>query len=145
MQQKNNEDIYLYLESISDMKASKIGDAASYYMDAIDSKTSSLLTHVSIMMAVLSVFYATMHQNSFVKSALLVELITYLIVTLGCLRGIFVFTPKDKQESLQKTIELRVNEVVLRLRAYKLSLYVTIITTIALIITLSCHFKLTSV
>lgn len=114
MKQKLIDDAYLYLESISEMKSTKIGNAASYYMDAIDSKTSSLLAHVSIMMAILSIFYVTMPQHSLIRSALLVELFIYLIVTLGCLRSIFIFGPSDKHFTLDEMIDLRVNEVVSR-------------------------------
>jgi hypothetical protein len=36
MKHKKNNDARVYLESISNMKRTKIGNAASYYMDAID-------------------------------------------------------------------------------------------------------------
>jgi hypothetical protein len=140
VKQDKVEEAHLYLEHISEMKSTKVGEAASYYMDAIDNKTSSLLSHVSIMMAILSIFYATITEHSLIRSALLVELFFYLIVTLGCLRSIFIFGPGGKQSTVDDIIQLRVNEVISRLRAYRWSLSVTIVTTLAFIATMAIHF-----
>lgn len=72
-----------FLESIAKLQDDSLGRAMFYELDTVDSKTSSLLTHVSLMMAVLSVFYSGMKDAPFFKSAILIELIVYLFVTLG--------------------------------------------------------------
>jgi hypothetical protein len=49
-----------FLNGIAKIKGSVLGSALFYEHDTIDAKTSSLLTHVSLMMAVLSIFYSGM-------------------------------------------------------------------------------------
>ncbi len=136
---KQLKDVRLYLLHLSDIKGKGIGSATVYYMDAIGQKTSSLLTHVSIMMAILSIFYTTTGQHDPIRGALLLELFLYLLATLGCLRSIFICDLDSDRNDLDEMTDIRIKEVLYRLSAYKWSLRVTIFTTIAFIVTLAIH------
>jgi hypothetical protein len=130
-----------YLDSIAAMKKTPTGKGASYYMDAIDTKTASLLAHVSIMMAILALFYYKAEAGSYTGKAFAVELIFYLLVTLGCLRSIFIFGPNGQQLGMEEMLDVRAKEVDTRLRFYRTSLWTTVIVTAAFIITLIYHFS----
>lgn len=137
---RNPEDARAFLESIAEMKSTRIGDAAAYYTDAIDGKTSSLLTHVSIMLAVLAVFYASMPEPSLAKDAILIELFLYLFVTLGCLLSIRILGPGKSQRSLDEIVVVSAQVAVARLRIYNISWMATFLVTAAFIVTLVAHF-----
>lgn len=132
------EDWGAYFEGISAMKKTPKGEALSYYMDAIDTKTASLLAHVSIMMTILSIFYYKF-DNSLIRYALVVELAMYLCVTLACLRGVWIFGPDGRERTTEDLINQRIREVEVRIKCYKGGLYTTFFATIAFIITLIVH------
>jgi len=105
-----------------------------YDMDIIDSKSSALLTHISIMFVVLGFFLN--EQNSFiVQAALLIEFVSYLIVGMLLLRCIdvmgppFRIPPNDDAE-LKATYYI---EVTLRREIYHRALRTVYILTAALI------------
>ncbi len=75
------------------MKATKMGEALFYELDTVDSKTASLLTHVSLMLAVLAIFYSAMKIGSIISLIASLELFAYLIIAIGCLRAIYIVGP----------------------------------------------------
>ncbi len=132
-----------FLVSISTMRGSSPGDALFYELDTVDNKVSSLLSHVSIMMAILALFYSNMDKSDPSRIAILAELCIYLLVTLGCLRGIFMIGPENQVGEYEEILNKRIEVVCRRVRAYKYSLLVTVFTTIAFIFTLIYHFTTT--
>lgn len=137
---KRNIDARAFLESIADMRKTDVGDTASYYTDAVDGKTSSLLTHVSIMLAVLAIFYSTMPPGSFAGKAILVELLLYLAVTLGCLLSINILGPGREKLNTDQIVALAVKIAVRRSRVYQISWLATFVVTIAFMMTLAGYF-----
>ena len=51
-------------------------------MNALDSKTAALLTHISLLVAVLSFYYTFKNPTGFIKYIILAEIVSYLILTL---------------------------------------------------------------
>ncbi len=123
-----------HFEEITDARETKAGKAAYYFMDIIDAKTAPLLTHVSIMIAISGLFYS-LAKNIYISNAILFEMIMYLVITLGCLRAIFIIR-HDGNEDNAGLVPKAIDEARVRRIAYRYSLYATIVTTIAFIATL---------
>ena len=68
-----------------------------YDMDAVDSKSSALLTHISVMFVVLSIFLVSADCHDFIRALLAVELIAYLFLALLLLRCIDVMGPPNRE------------------------------------------------
>ena len=130
---------FRHLEVIAEHRDGKIGSAAFYILDVIDGKTQSLLTHVSIMMAILAVIYSDGGVRGEIRLAILIELLVYLAVTLGCLRAVFIVTPSKTENATSNMLETRVRECARRRTAYRISLFVTIAVTFAFLITIGIH------
>jgi len=128
-----------YLEIMSEQRSGTIGGSVFYILDTIDTKTQSLLTHVSIMMAILSMFYADSGASHEIRLAVLVELLCYLVITLGCLRAVFIVTPSEVDVPSETVLEARIQEVVRRRKAYRISLFSTIAVTFAFLVTIATH------
>jgi len=112
------------------------GRSMFYILDVIDQKTSSLLTHVSVMVGVVSFLFGR-HNSGLYHYIYLAELVVYLIVTLGCLRAIFITNERSEQShDAAELLEANINETDRRRRIYILSLDVTIKTTFVLVLTL---------
>ncbi len=136
---KNTQAEMQHLEIMAEHRSNKIGSAAFYTLDVIDTKTQSLLTHVSIMMAILAMFYAEASARAEVRLAILIELLLYLMLTLGCLRAVFIVAPAAFDETNEIVLERRVREVTRRRRAYRISLFATIAVTFAFLVTIATH------
>jgi hypothetical protein len=128
-----------HLELVAENRSDKIGSAAFYTLDVIDTKTQSLLTHVSIMMAILAMFYGEASTTAEIRLAILVELMLYLIITLGCLRAVFLVAPTALDTTSEAILETRVREVARRRTAYRISLFATIAVTAAFLLTIATH------
>jgi len=126
---------------MSEMRHSAPGDSVFYELDTIDNKVSSLLTHVSIMMAILAIFYTSLSNDLVMRHIVIIELLLYLIATLGCLRGIFMVGPHARLLEYDAILLDRIKVVSYRFRAYKFSLFLTIVTTVAFMFTLIFHFS----
>ena len=128
-----------FLEAMAELKSNELGQTIFYELELVDSKTAALLSHVSIMMAVLSVFYAAMSNDQALRPVILIELFLYLSLTLGCLRSIFMFGPTETSYELENMLEWRIRAVNARVRFYKISLSLAIIITVAFMVTLFWH------
>lgn len=87
------------------------------FSDSIDAKCSALLTHISIMIALLVAIIAINPQPSFAtwkKVLIVVEIVFYLTVAVGCLRCVKISgLPHSKQSA----------ELIFQLALYKRNLY----------------------
>jgi len=76
----------------------------------IDSKASGLLTHTSMMIAALGISAPVVANDYFEQGVIVVEIMFYLMVALGCLRCLSMF-----QDDLEKPAkEAARNELILR-------------------------------
>lgn len=64
-----------------------------YDMDTIDSKSSALLTHISLMFVVLSLLLVSDQTNAVVMTLLALELACYLMIAMALLRCIDTMGP----------------------------------------------------
>lgn len=106
----------------------------------LNSKTSALLTHVSIMIAVaialFSYFSSSKSASLVVDIVLISEIVAYLVISLFCLFSITMSGGGEGELSLDKLIQRRSRILSSRRRNYKIALYGTIIATYVLVSTL---------
>lgn len=107
-------------------------------LDRLNSKSSNLLQHVSIMIAILSVFFAVNVGNDaeiiIFRYAILTEIMAYSIISLGCLRVNWMAGSEDMPS--KEYVEYFFKVSVRRRRIYKLCFVATIMITSIFIITL---------
>ena len=100
------------------------------YMDDLDNKSSALLTHVSMLIAAMSLMMFIFKDNEAFRVFLLIELAIYVFVAAGLLRCVSIIHPGNiKNEKYQEGI---LDEVVSRFRVYRRARLLTIAATFAL-------------
>ena len=103
-------------------------------MDALDSKTSALLTHISLIVAALTFIYTAHEHGAVARWFLLLEIIFYLVLTIFCLRAIRMtsgLSSIDKDETQALEVELSRRRAV-----YNFAASTTIVVTTVMILTL---------
>jgi len=110
---------------------------------AIDTKTAALLTHISILIAAVSIFYSNAVNESFYRILLGFELLCYLCATIVCLRCIRLSIPPLNEPDNHKTSAFI--EIVKRRSMLTLASDMTICATLALIVILIGHVIMYSV
>lgn len=104
---------------------------AVVYMDGIDSKSAALLTHVSMLIAAVSIMM-TVFEDPETRTLLLIEIAIYIFIAIGLLRCIDILDTKNtntKNDDRYKKSLLE--EVSIRLSVYQRCRILTIIATIA--------------
>lgn len=109
---------------------------------ALDTKTSALLTHVSLLVAAVAVIYTRAKPGSSYSYLLGVEFLLYLASTILCLRCIRYSMPKMGDVSSHRAQVFQ--EILIRRDAYMLSSNIAIISTASFVITLIGHAFLTT-
>lgn len=130
-----------YLEGIARMKSISLGETIFYEHDAVDAKNTGLLTHVSIMIAFIALFYRELHVPM-LKLLATFELFLYLLITIGCLLAIRMVGPSDTDNDDNRLIRKRIAVNRARRRVYKMSLHATIVVTVAVVFTLGLDWLL---
>ena len=120
--------IYNNFSLLGKAKESNAGSAAYYIMDVIDSKTSSLLTHVSIMIDICGFLYPN-NNGALYRILILADILTYLLIALICLRTIFVVSYKKQGCTVNNIIISVCIEASRRRFYYKIALLLTITAT----------------
>jgi len=124
-----------FLEATASMRDSRIGTAAFYMLDRIDQKTGTLLMHVSIMMGMTVIVYDRHAATFFIRLALQVELVAYLLITLGCLWAISMARPGTPRAVVTEPAPAELGRVHARITAYRGCLFATLVTTLLFIAT----------
>lgn len=119
------------------------GKEAMRHADVINARISTLLTHVSIMIAVSVVTFAEGYEHSrnfgISDYCILVDILGYLLVSFICLRGIFMIDCKTFVKH-HDVLEYYVMEIRKRRNRYNLSLLMTRFLTAVFIVTLAARF-----
>ncbi len=104
-------------------------------MEIIDTKSSALLTHISIMFVVIGFFLAESTKISTVNVLFLVEFVAYLVIAMLLLRCIDIMGPPFRQppNEKEKRIKAYYFEVTLRREIYHRSIRSVYLLTAALI------------
>ena len=132
-----------YYKSITLIYDTELGRLLFGTTDILNSKISGLLTHISIMMAILGFFLAD-NQNSHKIITLMVagEMVLYLILAIGCLLGLYITNPLTLQGHENAAADRLTLILRRRRRIYLFSLKGTIAVTIAFFATLLCKMYL---
>lgn len=104
-------------------------------MDVIDGKSSALLTHISVMFVVLSIFLVASDAHAIVKFLIGVELILYLTVAMFMLRCIDIMGPpfRPAPGNLEEAENAYYFELNLRRTIYHRAIRTVYVLTLALI------------
>jgi hypothetical protein len=128
-----------YYAIIKRLRESEHGPFLGRVADIINNRTSALLTHISIMIAILSVILTQF--GDFKKVDLFTELVTleivsYLIFSIGCLQALFIINPTTFFRYKEQISDYWCIILRRRRRIYLASLTGTIVVTVAFLITL---------
>lgn len=100
----------------------------------IDAKATGLLTHVSMMIAGLGLIAPLVANHRFEEVIIVCEMAVYLILAVGCLRCLTIFSPRDI--GTETGLTGIGSELLLRRELYALCVRAAIIITILVVITL---------
>jgi len=105
-------------------------------MQNIDAKVTSLLTHVSMMIAALGLVGPVVADSRFEEGIVLIEIAVYLLLAIGCLCCLNLFNLRRPHgEKINLATELH-HEILLRRELYILCVRATTFITICLLISL---------
>jgi hypothetical protein len=96
----------------------------------LDVKATGLLTHVSLMIAGLGLIAPLVVDNEIEKGIVVAEIGVYLLISVGCLRCLSIFTPRQFMEANGNVPKLAERELILRRELYSLCNRAAIIFTI---------------
>jgi hypothetical protein len=96
----------------------------------LDVKTTGLLTHVSLMIAGLGLIAPLVVDSEIEKGIVVAEIAVYLLISVGCLRCLSIFTPRQFREATAGVPKLAERELILRRELYSLCNRAAIIFTI---------------
>ena len=98
----------------------------------LDNKAGGLLTHTSMMIAALGVSAPVVADNHFEQGVIVIEIMMYLLVALGCLRCLSMFH-RDADRPLQ---DLALTELIIRRELFKWCNFGAILLTVLVFISL---------
>ena len=96
----------------------------------LDVKATGLLTHVSLMIAGLGLIAPLVVDSELEKGIVVAEIAVYLMIAVGCLRCLSVFTPRQFREAAAGVPKLAERELLLRRELYSLCNRAAIVFTI---------------
>jgi hypothetical protein len=135
-----------YLELESQLICEPLAKVAISTLDNVDSKTQALLAHVSMMIAVLSLFASFVITGGITKYLLIVEIIGYVIVAIGLLRCIWFIGPEMGFSTTVDEYNLKIiAETCFRRKLYLYLLTATIYITILFLVSVIAHYLASSV
>lgn len=102
----------------------------------LDVKATGLLTHVSLMIAGLGLIAPLVANSDIEKGIVVAEIAVYLMIAVGCLRCLSVFTPRQFREASAGVPKLAERELLLRRELYSLCNRLAIIFTILVFLVL---------
>ena len=132
-----------YYKIIAKVSSTDEGQQMLRRLDTINDKASSVLTHISIMIAVLTgcfLFFFGKEGYTFVSTFLFLELCGYIILTMFALRSVFVTCGKTYRGYEDMPEKRTMQILVSRRLSLRISIYGTMILTILLIFTLLVEF-----
>jgi hypothetical protein len=101
-------------------------------LQIIDNKASGLLTHTSMMIAALGISAPVVADNHFEQGVIIIEIMLYLLVALGCLRCLAVF----HDASTREVKDAARDELILRRELFRLCIRSAIFLTLLVLISL---------
>jgi hypothetical protein len=117
----------------------KIPESIMTSMQNIDAKATGLLTHVSMMIAALSLVATLVADRRLEVGIIVVEIAIYLLLALGCLRCLNLLNPRPSTETNALIAEMR-NEILVRRELYILCVRTATVVTVCLLISLPAMY-----
>jgi len=124
--------------TLADAKGPHRDDIDHLYrlFEGLDQKTGGLLAHISVIIAVLAIFYNNVSYGW--QVLLLIEMIAYVFLTFLCLRAIRMTTPRDDAGPVEAVDYVKL-EYWKRRRYYNAANAFTIVATAFVVFSLVCH------
>ena len=118
----------------------KIPESIMTSMQNIDAKATGLLTHVSMMIAALSLVAPLVADHRLEEGIIVAEIAIYLLLALGCLRCLNLLNPRPSTEKANSLIAEMRNEILVRRELYKLCVRTATVVTVCLLISLPAMY-----
>jgi hypothetical protein len=113
-----------------------ISPEATRTFASIDAKATGLLTHTSMMIAGLGLIAPLVAENDIEVGIVVLEMATYLLIALGCLRCISVFGAHEFEGSPGRINRIIHRELIIRAELYSLCIRAAIVFTIVVFVLL---------
>jgi hypothetical protein len=130
----------VYFERVASISETPAGEESKRHADVLNTKISALLTHVSLMIAVSAVFFDWASKPTghlpFLEWMLLAEIVAYVLISLLCLRGIWITGYSSFLEHKGDPTEVFFKIVGARRTVYYIAISSTIFVTVAFLATL---------
>jgi hypothetical protein len=128
-----------YYKIAIEMASTPLGQSLNRHGDILNAKISSLLTHISVMIATLTFFmtaFGDIKSRDRFTYLLLAEIMLYLVFAIFCLRGVLITNHASFRGCGDKLYKRYASIIRHRRRYYLISLYGTIFVTISFMATL---------
>lgn len=126
-----------YVKSLRiDDAQSNVPNVVSETFKIIDVKATALLTHTSMMIAALGLVAPLVADSRLEQGVIVLEILCYLLVALGCLRCISIFGEHELHPSRRVHEEITRNELILRRQLFIFCNRATIVLTALIFISL---------
>lgn len=105
-----NDKVRVYFERLVSVAQTPEGAEAMHHADALNSKISALLTHVSLMIAISTGFFiwtASPRANlGAIGVSLFAEIVGYVLISALCLRGIWITGYRTFQKTKAEPVDV---------------------------------------
>ncbi|MEO1733505.1 MAG: hypothetical protein AAFR45_07745 [Pseudomonadota bacterium] len=108
-------------------------------LDIIDTKAGALLTHISLMTAIVGIMLVSFVESRLEQGILLLEMIAYLILGVMCLQCFRLGQGRGSDLEEEIVIEGRMHEIAFRWDLHRFCLNTTTLVTLFFIATMVLH------
>jgi hypothetical protein len=131
-----------YQELRSRIANTSVGDVAIESLGTVNNKTQALLAHVSMMIAVLSLFAGLVIRDGVGHYLVIIEIMLYVLMTIGLLRCIKIAGSEEYilTSSLTDVQSRMIGEACYRRQLYSHILTCTVYITIAFMLSVAFHY-----
>lgn len=127
------------LESTDFFDQNTTNSRIGVYVDLINARSSALLSHISIMIAVLLAMLVVVQGDELTFLVVLVELNVYLLLATVCLRCIRTYGLETNKGRELENVS-RFNDLIFRYAAYRLASFLMMVGTLLLIVVLTLRW-----
>jgi len=138
-----------YYKTVLPIANTEYGKQVMRNADVLNSKISALLTHVSIMIAILMIFYNSANVSEAnldtkitamtidaAKSLMIVETCMYIVASLFCVLGIWITGPSSFLGHEDNPTDRLIDIIGRRRKCFIIALWITIFVTVTFLVTL---------
>ncbi|WP_299889000.1 hypothetical protein [uncultured Ruegeria sp.] len=108
-------------------------------LDAIDVKATALLTHISLMTAIVGIVFVSFGESRVEQIVVLIEMIAYLILGVMCLQCFRLGQGRGSKLEEEVVIEGRLDEIAFRWDLHRFCLNATTLVTWVFVLSMVVH------